>query len=427
MMARKLTAISVENARCKRVDGTPVRTEIPDRGCPGLYLIIQPSDERSWAVRYRIGGRSRKLTLDGGGTMTLAAARVAATQALHQVELGRDPASDKQAARTASAEQAAARLEDSVEKLADEFIERYGKRKLRPNTLAQYQSVLRRFVLPAWRGRTVHDVTRRQIIALIEPIAEQHPYMANRTLGVIHKFFAWLAARDVIAANPAAGVEMPGVEESRSRALNDAEIRALWLACDDDPIFGAATRIMLLTGARRSEVAEMTFKEIDERERLWVLPSERNKSKQEHKIPLSPLAWDIIKAVPRVSDTHVFSTTGEGPIANFHHIKAGLDAKLNFAEHWQFHDIRRSVASGLQRLGTRVEVIEATLGHRSGSFRGIIGTYQVHDYADERRITLQRWADHVVQLAGGEQQRSYASRVIEAACGRRHDSAQQRA
>ena len=402
-MARKLTAISVENARCKHVAGTPVRTEIPDRGCPGLYLILQPSGVRSWAVRYRIGGRSRKLTLDGAGTVTLAAARAAAAQALHQVELGRDPATDKQAARTASAEQAAARLEDSVAKLAGEFIERYGKRKLRPNTLAQYQSVLRRFVLPAWRGRTVHDISRRQIIALIEPIAEEHPYMANRTLGVIHKFFAWLAARDVIAANPAVGVEMPGDEKPRERSLDDAEIRALWLACGDDPIFGAAVRVMLLTGARRSEVAEMAWSEIDEQARLWVLPASRSKSKREHKIPLSSLAWQIISSAPRIAGcAYVFSVTGKGAIANFHHIKDRLDAKLNFAEHWQFHDIRRSAASGLQRLGVRLEVIEATLGHRSGSFRGIVGTYQVHDYANERRIALQQWADHVARLVGGE-------------------------
>lgn len=403
MMARKLTAISVENARCKRVAGAPVRTEIPDRGCPGLYLILQPSGLRSWAVRYRIAGRSRKLTLDGGGAVTtLAAARAAATQALHQVSLGRDPASDKRAARTVTAEQAAARLEDSVEKLAGEFIERHCKRKLRPNTLAQYESVLRRFVVPAWRGRTVHDIRKRDIIALVEPIAEQHPYMSNRTLGVVHKFFGWMAARDVIDANPCTDVAMPGVEKPRERFLDDKELTQLWLACGDDPIFGAAIRIMALTGARRSEVAEMAWSEIDEQERLWTLPAARSKSKREHKVPLSPLAWNIIKAVPRVGDTYVFSTTGKGPIANFHHIKDRLDAKLKFAEHWQFHDIRRSVASSLQRLKVRLEVIEAALGHLSGSFRGIVGTYQRHDFADEKRIALEKWADHVTRLVSGK-------------------------
>jgi integrase len=134
-----------------------------------------------------------------------------------------------------------------------------------------------------------------------------------------------------------------------------------------------------------------------------VLPASRSKSKREHKVPLSPLAWRIISSVPRIAGcAYVFSTTGEGPIANFHHIKDRLDTKLNFAEHWQIHDIRRSVASGQQRLGVRLEVIEATLGHRSGSFRGIVGTYQVHDYANERRIALQQWADHVTCLVGGK-------------------------
>jgi integrase len=226
--------------------------------------------------------------------------------------------------------------------------------------------------------------------------------MANRTLGVLSKFFNWLVARDVIAASPVLGVEMPGVEKARDRVLDDEEITTVWRASANEGIVGAAVRIMLLTGARRTEVSAMRWAEIDEETRTWVLPSERSKNGQAHVIPLSTTAWQILVALPRISDIHVFSTSGNGPVVNFCRIKERLDAQLNFEKHWQFHDLRRSCASGLQRLGLRVEVIEAVLGHRSGVFRGITSIYQRHDFADEKRIALQRWAEHIEQLAAGK-------------------------
>jgi len=400
-MARKLTAVAVENAKPKRVDGAPVRTEIPDRGCPGLFLIVQPSGLKSWAVRYRTAGRSRKLTLDGGGALTLAAARAAATEALHQVELGVDPAAAKQAAKATTAEQEALRAQDGVAKLFAQFIELYAKRKLQPETLRQYESVGRRFIVPTWRGRTVHDIKKRAIIDLTDAIVIDRPYMANRVLEVIHKFFAWLVARDVTAVNPAAGIATPGIEQARERFLDDDEIAALWAACDGDPIFGAAIRLMVLVGARRSEVAEMTWAEIDADTRVWTLPAERSKNKKAHVVPLSPLAWRIISGVPRLAGcSYVFSTTGKGPIANFDQFKKRLDARLNL-EPWRIHDLRRSCASGLQRLGVRLEVTEAVLGHRSGSFSGIVRVYQRHDYVLEKRAALQRWSDHIEHLVSG--------------------------
>jgi integrase len=402
MMARKMTALSVENAKPKLRSGVPVRTEIPDHD--GLYLIVQPSGVKSWAVRYRVKGKSRKLTLDGNGAfLSLAAARAAATQALHQIEQGVDPIAEKRKAKATSAEQEALRAEDGVPKLFNDFIELHAKRKLRPNTLAQYESIGRRFILPPWRDRTVHDIRKRDIIAVIDPIAVDRPIMANRTQEVGHKFFEWLVARDVLAANPFAGLAMPGVERQRERFLNDSEVAQLWAACEGDPIFGAAIRVMLLTGCRRSEVAEMTWNEIDTDARVWTIPAARSKNRKPHTVPLSTLAWTVINAAPRIKGSdHVFSTNGKGPIANFHHVKDRLDAKLNFAEPWVVHDLRRTVASGLQRLGVRLEVTESVLGHRSGSLRGIVLVYQRHDYAEEKADALQRWADHIEQLITGK-------------------------
>lgn len=236
------------------------------------------------------------------------------------------------------------------------------------------------------------------MIALVEAIAVDRPVMANRTLGALSKFFSWLVARDVITASPAHGVEMPGVEKARDRVLDEDEGATLWHACADEGVAGDAVRIMLLTGARRTEVSAMRWAEIDEGTRTWVLPSERSKNRQAHVVPLSTAAWEIIAALPRISDTHVFSVSGDGPLANFTRLKQRLDAKLGFARPWVIHDLRRSCASGLQRLGVRVEVIEATLGHRSGVFRGIVSTYQRHDFAREKAAALKLWGEHIAKL-----------------------------
>src|SRR5215471_12912211 len=147
----KLTTKFIENAK-----PADVRREIPDSGCRGLYLVVQPSGRKAWAVRYRFGGVTRKLTLDAG--LTLAAARKAATDALHELERGNDPAALKFEARAATESAAAARKRDTVDHLAGLFIEQHAKRKTRKNSWRQTEHVFDNIVLPAWRDRTVHDI-----------------------------------------------------------------------------------------------------------------------------------------------------------------------------------------------------------------------------------------------------------------------------
>jgi integrase len=333
--------------------------------------------------------------------LTLSAARKAATAAQHEIEQGNDPAAGKQATR-AAVQLTGLHTPDSVEVLAGQFIELHARRKVRPSTLYQYESIFHRLVLPVWPERSVHGVRRRDVIALVEAIADERGgYMANRTLGLLSKFFAWLMARDIVAVSPVHGVERPHKEVARDRALSDDEVARLWAACGDEGVFGAAIRMMVLTGCRRREVAEMRWDEVDAERRLWTLPAARSKSRHSLAAPLVPAAWDVISSVPRIGD-YVFSTTGDRPIANFVRVKSRLDAKLKLAQHWRIHDTRRSVASGLQRLGLQVEIIEAVLGHLSGTRAGIVGVYQRHDFAEEKRVALERWADHIAQISSGK-------------------------
>jgi integrase len=387
---KPLTAKRIENLR-----PAAHRQEIPDSGCRGLYLVLQPSGRRAWAVRYRFGGKTRKLTLDAG--LTLAEARRAATAALHEVERGHDPAAQKFDARAQAEKAADARARDTVENLAAQFIEQYAKRRTRANSWRQTVHVFDDIVLPVWRGRTIHDIVRRDIRELVESIAADRPVMANRTLAVLSKFFNWLCGRDVISASPCAGVERPHKEQARDRVLSDGEVKALWLACDavGGPA-GACIKLLLLTGQRRSEIAELRWSEVDGNQ--LKLSAERMKGKDAHIVPLSAKAREIIAALPRTGEF----VWGAAPISHFDRIKRELDAQMGDIPAWVIHDVRRTVASGLARLGTPIPTIEKLLAHRSGTSRGIVGTYQRHSFLPEMTAAVERWSSHVSRLVSGE-------------------------
>ena len=147
----------------------------------------------------------------------------------------------------------------------------------------------------------------------------------------------------------------------------------------------------------------MCWSEVDTAGLLWNLPRERVKNGISHTVPLSKQAWDIIAAQPRfVGCDFVFTGDGRRPVGGHSRLKRDLDERTKFSQPWTLHDVRRSVASGMQRLGIRVEVIEQILNHRSGTFRGIVGVYQRHDYLNEKRDALQRWANHVEGLVSGK-------------------------
>jgi integrase len=393
-MAAKLTPITVANAKPRQRAGVPVRTELHDRGCPGLFLIVQPSGAKSWALRYRVAGKSRKLTLCGG-ELALAAARTAASHAKEQIEAGHDPAAEKHSARKPAAGGAA------IDHWVAEFIARHVRIKTRKNSQQLTEHIFNNVVLPAWAGRPLQSIERKDVIALVEGVAVERPVLANRTLTALSKFFKWLAARDELkTVSPTVGVERPHKEKSRDRILDDEELRQLWIVAGDPELGlgGTFLRLLLLTGARRDEIAGMPWSELDINKRLWKLPAERAKNNRANVTPLSETMLAIFEALPRNGD-YVLST-GVGHFTAYARLKRKLDARLHFAEPWTFHDLRRSVASGLQRIGTPVEVIEAALNHRSNTFRGIVGVYQRHDYMAEKAVALTKWAEHLERLAG---------------------------
>ncbi len=397
-MARALTTKAVEAAQ-----PSDDRREIPDGSMPGLYLVIQPSGAKSWAVRYRAQGKPRKLTIGRYPTFGLADARKAAGEALRAVEEGRDPASEKTQAKSATKVDA-----DLIENVFAEFVERHVRKVNR--SAPEVERVINRDLLPVWRGKRVQDITRRHVIDLLDKKVDAGaPIMANRILATVRKFYNWCISRGIVEASPCAGIVAPAAPVSRDRILSDSELAAVWGAASKLGYpFGTMVHLLILTGQRRSEVAGMRRQELrlgDEKPE-WIIPAERAKNGKAHAVPLSPAVVDILKSLPRISNPgdYVFTTTGTTSVSGFSKAKAMLDAEIS-AEmggedlaRWTFHDLRRTAASGMARLGINLPVIEKILNHISGSFAGIVGVYQRHEFAEEKRRALDAWSRFVLDL-----------------------------
>lgn len=398
-MAKALTTKAIEAAKPGEH-----RCEIPDPALSGLYLVIQPSGVKSWALRYRYAGKPKKLTLGRWPVMGLADARAAATDAIEAVEHGSDPSAAKKRTKAARME-AQLSERDKIKTLVGQF----GKRHL--STLKSGETVkreLNRHVVAAWGERDIHDIAKRDVIDLLDGIADSGRVVtANRVRAYLNKFLSWCVERDIIDQSPAMGIKPLAKERSRDRVLSDDEIRWFWQACTlEGQPWGHLGKMLLLTGQRLGEVVNMTDREVGGD--LWHLEADRTKNGRAHDVPLSETARDVLGAVERVKGDagYIFTTTGEGALKGYHkgrnHIAERM-AEIAGQEipHWTFHDLRRTAATGMARLGIPVRVTEAVLNHVSGTGGGIVGVYQRHDFADEKRNALEAWAHFVAELVEG--------------------------
>ncbi|MDQ0395198.1 tyrosine-type recombinase/integrase [Labrys monachus] len=422
-MGNNLTQVAIDNLR-----PGPARREIPDGKVRGLYLVVQPArpdGERrlSWAFRYRINGKPAKFTIGPylGDGLGLAEARKKAERLRAQVADGVDPASEKKETRKA-AEEAGRAERDTVEKIASSFIDRYAKPNTRESSWREYERILNREVVPLWKKRSVQDIAKRDVIDLLDGIVDRGaPVQANRVLAVVRKLFNWCVERGILQISPCAGLKAPTGETSRDRVLSDIELRLVWNAAEGQGWpFGPLAQLLLLTGQRREEVAGMQWSEVDLDKALWTIPKERAKNGVAHEVPLSAPAVEILRKLPKISGkkgaVYVFTTTGETPVSGYAKAKRSLDKsilealrrsaadaggnadKIGEPERWTFHDLRRTMASGMARLGINLPVIEKILNHVSGSFGGIVGVYQRHSFSDEKRAALETWGRFVAQL-----------------------------
>jgi integrase len=389
-MATKLTDLSVE----KQKPNPATRLEIADAGVPGLYLIIQPSGAKSWALRYRAASKSTKLTLGPYPAVSLRAAREAARVALGKAAAGTDPASEKREARAAARRPKPEH--DLVEKVAATFVERYAKKN---RSWQETERVLKKEIAGPWAGRRLSEIKRADVHELLDGIVDRgSPIMANRALAALRRMCGWAAERGLIDTSPCAGIKAPSAERSRDRVLSADELKAALQGSQAIGWpFGPLVQLLVLTGQRRDEVAEMRWAEIDLERRTWTIPRERVKNDQAHTVPLSEAAVEILRGLPKVEGKagFVFSTNGKTPVSGFSRAKERIDAYLDEAPRWTLHDLRRTAASGMAGLGIAVHVVEAVLNHRSGTIKGVAAVYNRYSYDAEKRAALEAWGRHV--------------------------------
>jgi integrase len=386
-MAKILTQRAVDAAkpRAKRYGR-------PDGLIPGLQFIVQPSGFKSYALYARINGAQAKLQVGNASILTLAQARDQARQLLALIAQGQDP-------RTAKREALQPALE-TFATVARRFIERHAK----PHTRGwrTTERILACDALPRWGRRPIAAITRADVIALLDSIVDRgSPIMANRTLAVVRKLFSWCVERGTLEHSPCERVKAPARENERDRTPSDAELARIWRAANELGYpFGSVIQLLILLGQRREEIAGMRWSELDNELALWTLPKERVKNRTAHVVPLPPAAREILRTIPRFSGSDfVFTTTGTKPVSGFSKAKQCLDAAISPPlPAWTLHDLRRSAASGMARLGVSLPVVEKVLNHVSGAFRGVAGIYQRHDFAQEKREALETWANHVLAL-----------------------------
>ncbi len=385
------------------------RLFVADTELSGFGMILTPAGSKSYIVEYRpgAGGRSapkRRVTIgQHGSPWTPDTARDEARRILGLVAAGRDPAAEKADARRKEG--------TTVQDIATAFIEKYAK--ARQKSWEETERVFRNDVYPAFGAKPVEEVTRQDIVRLIDAVAERGPIMANRTLAYVRKLFNWCIERGYITATPCAGIKPPGAAKARERVLDDDELAEVWRAAD--AIGGnwcAVVKLLTLTAQRRDEVVSMRWEELDLTKAAWTLPGERTKNKRGHEVPLVATAVGVLEKVPRLSGCpYVFSTTGMTAMSGLSRAKTRLDAAIATARTkagiaqpmpgWTFHDLRRTATTGMARLGIHPHIADAILNHKTGSIQGVAAVYNRHGYQEERRRALEAWEAHLLAVAEG--------------------------
>ena len=394
-----------------QIPGFGIRvTERSTDECKGSFVLV---------TRYPGSPNPAPRRIGDYPVMSLAEAREVAREWRRDIAKGIDP---KEKAAEAAREQQRLRANTfgaAFASFADDHL-----KTLR--TGAAVEASVKNHVFPALEGRPMREIRRSEILALINRLKKESPIAANRVLAYLKKFFAWALENELIDDSPAASIKRPVSEKDRGRdrVLNDWEIHAIWEACGEMSAFGRAFRFLLATGQRRSEVGAMTWREIARKEALWTLPKARTKAKRLHTVPLSHLALSILDDCPKIGD-FVFASGRSGAaresemagpvaLAGWGKAKERLDqlalrhAKALAAERgenepkeiaeWRLHDLRRTAATHMARLGVDRLVISKVLNHAEG---GVTKGYDRHGYDDEKRRALDLWAQRLRAIVDG--------------------------
>jgi integrase len=427
---RKIEKLAPEHGRKDRL--------VFDGAQRGLAVRVTASGGRTFLCQYTLHGHKWRVPLGSCSAVALSKAREAAAAIMGDVAKGRNPAADR---KVAAAAERARRTRDrlTLRVLIDDW-NRLHLASRRPSYAAEAVRAMH-YAFADRLDDAAEDLDRVAVVRALDALTRRRKRkdngdaprtrgtaMTGRTAAYGRAAFAWALKRGAVSINPFAALPVAKSVGKRERVLSDIEIAAIWRAAEDSASpYSPIIRLLLLTGQRRGEVAGMTWEEISDDLATWTLPGERTKNGAAHTVPLSAPARDVLRALLPEDTKEAKRTLGDwrakgalvlpGAVgtrfAGWSKSKRALDkaimerAKANEAKStplaaWSVHDLRRTVATGLQRLGVRLEVTEAVLNHISGSRGGIAGVYQRHDWAAEKRAALDAWAAHLMATFSGK-------------------------
>ncbi|MEM2890711.1 MAG: tyrosine-type recombinase/integrase [Candidatus Hadarchaeum sp.] len=365
----------------------------------GFGLRVSPKGKKSFVYMYRFEGKPRRLTLGTYPAMTLADAYKALAEAKKKLEKGIDPGADTVTERQEE------RRAPTVAALIEEYLEKWAKPRKR--SWREDKRILYKDVLPFWGHRKAKDITKRDVIRLLDDIVDRGAgIMANRTLATIRKMFNFAVARDIVSISPCLSIRAPAPERRRDRVLTVEEIRAFWQGLDEAKMMAEGTKLalklQLVTAQRKSEIVGAAWEEIDLAEKWWTIPAEKSKNKMAHRVPLSDLALGLFERAKLIAGDSpwVFpSPRGDKPItpeAVDHALRrSGLkNQEVAFVP----HDLRRSAASHMTGMGISRLVVAKILNHVE---RGVTAVYDRHSYDGEKRQALEAWAHKLKSIVQG--------------------------
>ena len=411
-MAR-LTDRSIEALKPKAA-----RYEVWDEARKGFGVRVTPRGVKSFVWVYHFDSRPRRLTFGTYPRLSLADAGVKLAQAKNLLAKGIDPGT------RAVVERDAERHAETIEELVASYLDRYAR--LRKRSAFEDERILRKDILPRWAKRKAKDVTRRDIVRLLNEIVDRGaPIQANRTLTILRRMFKFSVGQAILELSPCDQVEAPSSENERDRALGEEEIRLLWQALDAgapmEPNARRILRLMLVTGQRKAEVMGLHTQEIDYEKRLWTLPANRAKNGREHLIPLSTPALQILGEAPASEAGFLFPSGLTGLPYRGQSIdhatrylfaprprrpgrkaprKPAAAPLAGHMERFTPHDLRRTVATRMRELGISRGDVKMVLNHVETD---VTARYDRYDGLAEKRRALDLWARRLEQIIVGEQ------------------------
>ncbi len=427
------THMQIEALRpaASRYDVAALNENADGQRVPGLQVRVHPSGVKTFNYRYALAGTTRRTALGTFPAVSLKLARERHLAAARLVAQGVDPQEHAAALReTQKLERARREAEITVDALIEEFIVDHLRANRRDP--GQAERLLRVEVLPRWGRRRVHEITRRDAVMLVRAIAKRGaPVLANRVAALIVQLFTFAADVGHLETNPLAGLRRPTREAPRERKLDVEEIRTLWHALDarcsvqhggtlarglenrrgtrqapqlTRPI-ALGLKLLLTTGQRRGELAKARWGDIDLEGGQWTIPPEHSKNGRAHVVPLSALALDLLTELRALAgeSAYLFPTRlrerrGDAPMTEKALTRATARNQCGLA-HWTAHDLRRTAASHMHRLGADPLVVERVLNH---TLPGVLGVYNRHDYEREMRDALERWGAELRRIIAGE-------------------------